>query len=372
MLKTYKKLMKKCIALARKSEGKTSPNPLVGAFVLGEGGTVIGEGRHEKYGESHAEVNAIADAENRGFSCFGATIIVNLEPCSHYGKNPPCADLIVEKGFKKVVIGCVDPNPVVSGRGIKKLKDAGIEVITGVLEEECKALNEIFIKNQTKKQPFVSVKTAVTLDGKVATKTGSSKWITGEKARKDVQRLRNKYDAILAGSGTIIADDPSLTCRMRGGRNPVRVVIDSTLKTSPESNVYQNDGTKIYVAIAESVSPKGFKENVEFIKCPLSGMGENKKIDLKFLSDALFERGVTSILVEAGGELNGAFLKSGLVDKVYQYVAPKIIGDKDSKGFVTGFDVSFIDESLRLAIKSVKIFTPDILIESYIQRTQPD
>lgn len=358
--KIYEKYMRQCIRLARKSEGQVSPNPLVGAIILDSNGETVGSGRHEKYGEAHAEVNAINEA---GEKARGGTIIVNLEPCSHFGKTPPCADLIIKYGLKKVVIGCVDPNPEVSGNGIKKLKHAGIEVETGVLEKECKALNEIFFKNQIQSLPFIAIKTATTMDGKIATKTGSSKWITGEKARADVQRIRNKYDAILTGSNTIEIDNPSLTCRKPKGRNPIRIIVDSKLKTNPKSKVYNDDGIKIYVAIGKDIAPKGFSENIEFIKCPLI----NEKIDLNFLTLKLYEKEIRSVLIEAGADLNGAFIKAKLVDKIYHYIAPKILGDKDAKNFIEGFNINNINECLKLALKSVKKLDSDILTESYIQ-----
>lgn len=356
------KYMLRCLALAKKSEGFVSPNPLVGAIVLDKNGNLAGEGRHERYGEAHAEVNAFKDADDKGIEVKGGTIFVNLEPCSHYGKTPPCADLIIKKGIKKVVIGCVDPNPIVDGGGIKKLKDAGIVVVIDVLKDDCKKINEIFFKNQMKKLPFTAIKTATTADGKIASKTGSSKWITSEKAREHVQYLRNKYDAILTGSGTILADNPSLTCRMKEGRNPIRVVIDSTLKTPADAKVYNDDGTKVYIACSQNAVKKEYGKNVEKIICPLV----NRKIDLNFLSQKLFEKGIMSILVEAGGELNGAFLKSGLIDKVYQFIAPKILGDKEAKSFVEGFDIEQINECTKLVTDCIKILKPDILIEFYI------
>ena len=247
-IKIYEKYMKRCIKLAQKAAGNTSPNPMVGAIILDKNLNFVSEGYHKKYGEAHAEVNAINNALKKGIDLSGGTIIVTLEPCSHYGKTPPCADLIIKSGIKTVVVGCLDPNPKVSGNGIKKCKDANLNVITNVLQKECEELNEIFFKNQTKKRPFITIKTATTLDGKIATKTGSSKWITGEKARKKVQKLRHQYDAILTSSSTIITDNPSLTCRLKNGKNPIRIILDTNLKTSPNSKVYTNDGTKVYIA----------------------------------------------------------------------------------------------------------------------------
>jgi len=354
--------IKRCIELAKQGEGKVAPNPLVGAVVLDKNGVVIAEGYHEKYGELHAEANAL---KNVGEEAKGGTIYVSLEPCSHWGKTPPCADLIIEKGLKKLVVGMVDPNPVVAGRGIERCKNAGIEVITGVLEDECKKLNEIFIKHITQKKPFVAIKTACTMDGKIATKTGSSKWITSENARNEVQRLRNKYDAILTGSGTVIADNPSMNCRMEKGRNPVRIVVDSELKTSPDSKIYNNDNTRVIIAVKQDINEekiKQYPENVEFIKCTPNQDG---KVDLKYLINKLYETGITSILVEAGGILNGQLVKSGLVDKIYMFMAPKILGDSEGKSFIEGFDIKDINDSLGLKFDAIKEYSPDILVEGY-------
>ena len=361
--KIYEKYMKKCIALAKKGAGNVSPNPLVGAVVLDKNGNLAGYGWHKKYGQAHAEVNAIKMAEEKGADIKGGTIFVSLEPCSHYGKTPPCADLIIEKGLKKVVAGCVDPNPKVAGRGLEKLKNAGIEVVSGVLENACKELNEIFIKNQLQKRPFVAIKTAVTLDAKIATKTGNSKWITSEKSRAYVQKLRNKYDAILTGSGTVIDDNPSLTCRMKNGVNPLRVIIDSNAITPPDAKVYNNDGTKVILVVRENIErqkTEKYPENVEILKCPLNP--KSGKTDLNILMNKLFDKGIMSILIEAGGALNGAFLKEELVDKLYQFVAPKLLGDSSAKSFVEGFDIQKIAQGHVFNLKEVKRFGEDVLI----------
>ena len=355
----YEKLMNKCIELAKQGEGKVSPNPLVGSLVLDEDNNVVGQGFHEQYGEAHAEVNAIAQA---GEKAVGGTIFVNLEPCSHYGKTPPCADLIIKSGLKKLVVGMTDPNPKVAGSGLKKCKDAGIEVITGVLEDECSKLNEIFIKHITQNKPFVSIKTAMTLDGKIATKTGSSKWITSALAREEVQKMRNKYDAILTGSNTVLIDNPSMTCRMKNGKNPIRVVVDSQLKTSFNSKIFEDDGTKIFIAIDENLNNGKMKEkptHITFIKCPLI----NNKINLEYLALVLFQNGIRSILIEAGGVLNGAFLKSGIVDKIYAFIAPKVLGDSEAKSIIEGFDIQDINNCCNLEMTGVKQFLPDILLE---------
>ena len=327
--KEYKKLMRRCNALAKKSEGHTSPNPLVGTVIFDDDFRIISEGRHEYYGGNHAERNAVLSAKE---DLKGKSIIVNLEPCSHYGKTPPCADLLIEKGFKRVICGLVDPNPEVAGQGIERLKKAGIEVIVGVLEDECRELNKIFLKNQIKKEVYIAIKTATTLDGKIATSKGSSKWITDEKSRAEVQKLRNKYDAILTSSKTVLADNPSLTCRMRGGRNPVRVVVDTNLSTSPNAKVYNNDGTRVIVLTSKKNS--NFPAHVEVVVCPK----KNGHVDLKYAMQKLFEMKIRSVLVEAGGTLNKAFIQSNLADELIQFVAPKILGDKQGINFVEGFE----------------------------------
>jgi len=358
-MNTDEKYIKECIELAKTGEGKVSPNPLVGSVVLDTDGNVVGRGYHMKYGEAHAEVNSLNQAGDRA---EGGTIYINLEPCSHFGKTPPCVDKVIASGVKRVVVGMVDPNPKVARAGIKKLKNTGIEVVSGVLEKECKKLNEIFIKHITQNKPFIAIKTASTLDGKIATRTGNSKWITSSAAREEVQRLRNKYDAILTGSGTVIKDNPSLTCRLEGGRNPVRVIIDSQLKTSPDSKVYNDDSTKIFIASSEKAKGQ-YPENVEIIRCPLTDEG---KINLAYLINELYKKNVMSILVEAGGRLNGVFLKNNLVDKLYCFIAPKILGDKRAYPVIDGFDIENIDQCINLKFDEIKLFHPDIMIETYI------
>ena len=262
MKNIHEKYMKMCFTLAKKAEGKVSPNPLVGAVLIDKKGNVVSKGFHKKYGLSHAEVDCINNYEakvgaNPDFK--GLTLYVNLEPCNHFGKTPPCADLIIKKGIKKVVVATKDPVKSHSG-GIEKLKKAGIEVIEEILEDDAKKLNEIFFKNAKYNLPFVAIKTATTLDGKIATKTGSSKWITSEKSRNFVKKIRNKYDAILTSSATVIADNPS----MKEGK--IKVVLDSKLQTSPKSKIY-NNGSKVFIFFAEEKKycSKDYPENVETI-----------------------------------------------------------------------------------------------------------
>ncbi len=323
--------MQKCIELAKKGEGKVSPNPLVGCVIVDDNGEIIAEGWHEKFGEAHAEQNALKKA---GDKANGAALFVNLEPCNHEGHTPACAPLIVKSGIKRVVIGTLDPNPIAQG-GIQTLKSAGIEVISGILEQECKKLNEIFFFSLTHKRPFIAIKTATTLDGKIATSTGSSKWITSDRAREEVQKLRNKYDSILTTSKTVKFDNPSLTCRMDGGKNPVRIVIDRKNELNNNYKIFNNDGTEV----------------IKF-----SG-------ELNELMDFLYKKEIKSELVEAGGTLCGALIKAGFVDKIYQFIAPKILGDDSGISFVKGFDVKNINNSINLKILDIKSFPPDIMLE---------
>lgn len=350
--------MKKCLKLALKGEGKTSPNPLVGCVVLDKNGKEIATGFHKAYGALHAEAEALSKL---GEEAIGGTLIVNLEPCSHFGKTPPCTDLIIKKGIKTLVIGMKDPNPNVSGNGAQKCKKAGIQVIENVLQDECLKLNEVFIKNMTQNKIFVAIKTATTLDGKIATKTGDSKWITSENARKKVQKIRNRYDAILTTSSTIIKDNPSMTCRLKNGKNPIKIILDRELKTDLTSKIYQTEGEKVYIfADSAAVESKTLATatNVAVIKCQV----HNYKLDLGFIFNKLFALGICSVLIEAGGKLNGELVSLDLTDKIYQFIAPKILGDKESINAFEGRNISKISDTLDFKIENIYNFTPDILI----------
>ncbi|MDD3237262.1 MAG: bifunctional diaminohydroxyphosphoribosylaminopyrimidine deaminase/5-amino-6-(5-phosphoribosylamino)uracil reductase RibD [Candidatus Gastranaerophilales bacterium] len=361
--KEYEKLIKKCLSLAKQAEGKTSPNPLVGAVIFDDDFKIISTGYHHKCGEAHAEVNAIRNADC-DLKC--KSIAVNLEPCSHHGKTPPCADMLIEKGFKRVIIGTQDPNPIVAGRGIRKLEKAGIEVISGILQEDCKNLNEIFFKNQIENKPFITLKTATTLDGKIACKNGDSKWITGEKARHKVQQIRNANDAIMTGSGTVIADNPNLTCRIKNGKNPIRIIVDSKLKTNPDYNVYKNDRTKVYILTTQDAiekTKKTYSQNVELMPCP----SKNTHIDLEKAISMLWNKGIKSIMIESGANLTSAIIQENLADKIVQFIAPQIIGDDQAISFVQGFDINKLAEAKHLQIKNIKKYPPDIMLEMYIK-----
>lgn len=337
--------MQKCIDLAKQGEGQTSPNPLVGCVVLDKDGNEISTGYHHKYGDNHAERDALLKLHNGEEK--GGTLIVNLEPCSHFGKTPPCADLIIERGIKKVVIGMQDVNPIVAGNGIWKLKNAGIEVIENVLEDECKQLNEVFIKNMTKKQVFVAIKTATTLDGKIATKSGSSKWITSEKAREEVKKIRNRYDAILTTSSTILADNPTMAHRKK-------IILDRELKTNIEAPIYKDGEIYLFNATLDM-----FEGGINFIKTPVN----KNKLDLKYILERAFDLGIKSILVESGGHLNGEILK--YTDKIYHFIAPKITGDNRSLSCFDFREIDDINESFNFKITQVDTFAPDILLTYY-------
>ena len=342
-MKQYDLLMKKCIELAKQAQGETSPNPLVGCIVLNDIGEIISTGYHKKYGENHAERDALLklhDAKN-------CTLIVNLEPCSHYGKTPPCADLIIEKGVKRVVYGMKDVNPIVAGNGLKKLIDAGIEVIGPILEDECRKLNEIFIKNQVEHKTFVALKTATTIDGKIATSTNDSKWITSDFAREEVRNIRKRYDAILTSSSTILADNPTM-------EHKCKVILDRKLKTNSQMTIYKQG--KIFVFHSLKNQSSLSHNNLQYIYAPIV----NNKLGIEFILDELYKRGIMSVLIEAGGKLNGSFLP--YIDRLYHFVAPKILGDNNGKSCFYGIDVEKISNCTNLNFESVELFPPDILV----------
>lgn len=342
-MKQYDLLMKKCIELAKQAQGETSPNPLVGCIVLNDIGEIISTGYHKKYGENHAERDALLkldDAKN-------CTLIVNLEPCSHYGKTPPCADLIIEKGVKRVVYGMKDVNPIVAGNGLKKLIDAGIEVIGPILEDECKKLNEIFIKNQVEHKTFVALKTATTIDGKIATSTNDSKWITSDFAREEVRNIRKRYDAILTSSSTILADNPTM-------EHKCKVILDRKLKTNSQMTIYKQG--KIFVFHSLKNQSNLSNNNLQYIYTPIV----NNKLGIEFILEELYKRGIMSVLIEAGGKLNGSFLP--YIDRLYHFVAPKILGDNNGKSCFYGKDVEKISNCTNLNFESVELFPPDILV----------
>ncbi|OJF93758.1 bifunctional diaminohydroxyphosphoribosylaminopyrimidine deaminase/5-amino-6-(5-phosphoribosylamino)uracil reductase [Alkalibacterium sp. 20] len=356
--------MERALELAGKGRGFTSPNPMVGAVIVKDG-RIIGEGYHEKVGEAHAEVNAIQSATE---SVEGATIYVTLEPCSHYGKTPPCSNLIIEKKLKKVVVAATDPNPLVSGRGLARLRKAGVEVIEGVLEEKSNQLNEIFNQYITTRMPFVLMKYAMSLDGKIATATGESKWISSEQSREHAHQLRGYLSGIMVGIGTVLKDDPLLTCRVPGYSDPIRIVLDSQLRIPLESKILMNqDEAPTLVITTEKASTSKRKQlkdlGVEILIVPL----RKGKVDLKKALALLGEKEIDSILLEGGGTLNAAALEAGIVNKVNIYIAPKIIGGTHAIAPIMGQGVETMKEAFAITSMQVTQLNEDIFIEGYIQ-----
>ncbi len=338
--------MTRALELAKCGRGHTNPNPMVGAVIVRDG-RILGEGYHAHCGEGHAEVNAFANCSE---DPAGAEMFVTLEPCSHYGKTPPCADLIIKKKIKKVYVASLDPNPLVAGRGVKKLEEAGIAVETGIMEKESNRLNEIFRKYIVEKQPFVLLKSAMTLDGKIATVTGESKWISNEASRQHSQELRNQYMGILVGIGTVLADDPQLTCRLPGGRQPVRIVVDSKLRIPEEATVLtEQDTAKTVLAIAKATDFEKLSRietrGITVYVCPDE---TEEKVDFRKLFSLLGKEGMDSILVEGGAQISGAILKERLPDRVLTYIAPKLVGGAKAKTPIEGEGIASLAEALTL------------------------
>lgn len=358
--------MKRALELSKHGEGYTNPNPLVGAVIV-KNGKIIGEGYHERYGGPHAEINAFKNAKD---DVEGSTLYVTLEPCSHYGKTPPCADAIIEKKIKRVVAAMKDPNPIVSGKGLEKLKKSGIDVRVGVLEEEARKLNEIFIKYITTKTPFVILKSAMTLDGKIASFSGDSKWITNEKSREYVHSIRQRVSAIMAGIGTVINDNPHLTARKDGTvtKDLTRIIVDTNLKIPLNSNVLDTKVSKTIIACSEYADNNKIEKLKNLGACIIKTPLKDNKVDIKYLIKSLGEMNIDSVLLEGGGTLNFSALKEGVVDKVMIFIAPKIIGGENSKTPVEGEGFEFIKDAVKIENINIKSFDEDILYEGYIKR----
>ena len=360
--------MRRAIDLAKKGCGYTNPNPLVGAVIV-KNGNIIGEGYHEKIGGLHAERNALKNCKE---DPEGAEIYVTLEPCCHYGKTPPCTEALIEAGIKKVYVGNTDPNPKVAGGGIKILREHGIEVETGILEEECSQLNDIFFHYIQSDVPYTALKYAMTLDGKIATVTGESKWITGEMARKHVHKLRHHYAAIMAGIGTVLADDPMLNARIENGNDPIRVICDSNLRIPEGSKIVQT-ASEIRTIIAtisdnEEKINKLKQKGCEIIKItPQDG-----KVNLKELLKQLRKMEIDSVLTEGGGILNESLIQSGCVHKVYAYIAPKIIGGEKAKTPVEGNGISQLKDALFFDELKATPLGNDILLEGKVKICLPE
>ena len=351
------------IELARQGEGHTAPNPMVGA-IIEKNGKIIGAGYHEKYGEPHAERNALSNCiENPK----GATIYVTLEPCCHHGKQPPCTQAIVDAGIKRVVVGSRDPNPMVSGKGNDFLRAHGIEVIEDFMREECDKLNGPFFHYIKTKMPYVVMKYAMTLDGKIAAYTGESKWVSGEISREHVHSLRNKYTGIMVGVGTVLNDNPELTCRIEGGRSPIRIICDTHLRTLVDCKVVET-AKEVPTIIGTCQTDKDKHKAYIDKGCEIIVVPEKEgHVDVKAFLKELGKRKIDSILLEGGGTLNWTFVREGLINRIVTYISPKILGGADAKSPVEGLGFQNPQKSLKLEIVNISHMGDDILIESEVK-----
>ena len=357
--------MRAALALARHAEGRTSPNPLVGAVIVRDG-HIVAAGWHRRAGTEHAEIHALRMA---GELARGATLYVTLEPCAHYGRTGPCAKAVAEAGIQRVVIGMKDPNPLVSGKGIRILENAGIDVRCGVLEKEAAQLNEVFLKWMETGFPFVVLKAAMSLDGKIATCTGESQWITNHASRNRVHEMRDRYDAILAGIGTVLKDDPSLTTRLpdRQGKNPVRIIADSMARTPLTAKVVTDGLAPTIIAVTELAPP----ERVEALQnagVQVLTAGKGSRVDLRSLMKQLGQREICSVLAEGGGQIHFSLLKAGLVDKVCMFIAPELIGGRSALTPVEGEGFSSLGDAVRLGRMTTEMLDGDILLTGYVVR----
>lgn len=387
------KYMRMALQLAAGCRGQTSPNPMVGAVIVKDG-EVVGVGAHLKAGEAHAEVHALRTA---GDKAEGSTVYVTLEPCSHTGRTPPCADALIRHKVSRVVIATLDPNPRVAGRGAQRIREAGIEVVTGLLGQEAEKLNEVFNKYIVKRLPFVTVKTASTLDGKVATVAGSSRWITGEHARREVHQLRHEHDAILVGVNTIIADDPQLTVRLPGGgtsllpsggnsllpeggsnplpdsggnalfasgRNPLRIVLDSRLRIPITARVIVDNQAPTWVFTTDKADPEK-KQLLEEKGIRVFSSGPADKVDIPAMLKILGDHEISSVLVEGGSQVNGSFLEAGCIDKVISYIAMKLVGGGSAPTAFGGLGIAEMSGAVRLEHADIQVVGEDIRITGY-------
>jgi len=364
------KYMSLALRLAKKAEGMTSPNPLVGAVIV-KRGKILGKGYHKKAGLPHAEIEAFLDAERKGYSLKGSTLYVTLEPCCHTGKKtPPCANAILEKGISRVVVGCLDLNPKVSGKGVEILRGKDIKVEVGVLEDKCRETNEAFFKYINTGIPFVVLKLAATLDGKIATSTGDSKWIGSEIQRRYAHKLRNRVDAIVVGIETVLRDDPQLTVRLRKkvNRQPTPVVLDSRLRIPFESQLLKVHRFPIIATTRLSNSDKAYELEKRGARVLLVDEDEKRRVDILGLAKKLGEMEITSILIEGGSEVAASFLKKDLVDKVVFFYAPKIIG-AEGIGMIGKLGISKVSEAFSIRKTKVKTIGEEFVVEGYIEKT---
>ncbi len=351
--------MRRALELAAQARGRTAPNPMVGA-VLVRDGAVVGEGFHPRAGEPHAEVFALRDAGERA---VGSTLYVTLEPCSHFGRTPPCADAVIGAGVRRVVAAMGDPSPHVAGEGFERLRRSGVEVVCGLMEQEARELNRAFLKAVRTGRPWVTLKMAMTLDGKIATRTGDSRWITGESARRQVHRLRDEHDAVMVGIGTVRADDPQLTARLEGARNPRRVIVDARAELSPESFLARTAAevpTLLLTGSSDTCQLEGL--GVEVAPLPLV----DGRVDLTTALEALVAFGIHSVLCEGGSRLAGSLLDGGHVDEVWWFIAPKLVGGADAPGPIAGAGIERMADAHTLRNVTVEHYGDDLALHGYL------
>ena len=365
MLESDEKFMKLALSLAEKGRGYVNPNPLVGAVIVKDG-KVIGEGYHTAFGKPHAEIEAINSATE---DIKGATMYVTLEPCCHQGKTPPCTEAIIKNQLARVVVATTDPNPLVSGSGIEKLKQSNIEITVGVLEEMAKIQNEVFIHYMTTNLPFTILKYAMSLDGKIACHTGDSKWITSENSRTDVHSLRSSVSAVVTGIGTILSDDASLNVRLidSKGREPHRIVVDSAARINLDAKILNLDSkSDTYIAVTKAASDEKLRKLKDYGAKIIMTKSKDGKVDLEELWKELGFLGMDSILIEAGEQINAALLEAKLVNKIRAYIAPKIIGGTNAKSPIGGYGASSISEVINLKSMNFTHIENDFVVEGYL------
>lgn len=365
MREEHEKWMRRALELAQRGRGRTSPNPMVGALLLKEG-RIVGEGFHARAGEPHAEANALSAA---GSDAAGATLYVTLEPCVQHGRTPPCVDAILEAGVARVIIGTRDVNPQVAGQGVRSLVDAGVPVEAGILEEECRRLNEAYVTWMTERRPFVILKAAVSLDGKIATYRGDSRWISTEASRRRTHALRNEVDAVMVGAETVVRDDPELTVRLLEGdvRNPLRVVVDSALRIPPTSRLLTERPEVKTLVATTAKAPMERREAVEALGREVLVLPERDgRVDMPALMEKLAEREVLNLLLEGGGQLNASMLEAGLVDRLHVVIAPMLIGGREAPTLLDGLGAGSIKEAWRLKDLRIEEVEGDLHVEASV------
>lgn len=363
MKRSHEYYMNLAMKLALKAKGKTYPNPLVGALVV-KNGRILGGGFHAKAGLAHAEIIALDEA---GEKSKGATLYVTLEPCVHFGRTAPCVDRIIGSRVKEVVVGMIDPNPINNGKGIAILKQHGIKVSVGVLEDKLKRMNEVFVKYISKRMPLVTVKVAESLDGRIATRTGDSKWITSDKSRGFAHRTRQDFDAIMVGVNTVLRDNPKLDAWFTK-KQPIKIIVDSQLSTPQNSNVFSRGATVIIVTLSAKSGQETENRKILVDKAKILEVKEKDgQINLKDMFKKLFQMGISSVLVEGGGTLNGSLFDEGLVDKVMFFISPRIIGGKEAIGSVMGQGIARVERSIKIKDLKLRRFGEDILVEGYVK-----